>query len=113
MRADATGVPWKLDSPTPNRFFNVAAFQLPPQFFFGNSGRGVLDNPGTNNFNFSVMKNFRIREGHTLQFRSEFFNFFNHPLFNSPDINVDSVNFGRISSARENRQIQLGLRYEF
>jgi hypothetical protein len=107
------GVAWRLDNPTPTQFFNIAAFQLPAQFTFGNVGRGVVDAPGTNNFDFSLMKSFRLFEGHTLQFRFEFFNAFNHPLFNAPNMNVDSANFGRITSARAARQIQFGLRYQF
>ena len=76
-------------------------------------GRGVVVTPGTNNFDFSLMKAFRPVEGHTLQFRGEFFNAFNHPLFNTPNMNVDSANFGRITSARNARHIQFGLRYQF
>jgi hypothetical protein len=113
MRADATGIPWKLDNPQPERFFDTAAFRVPAQYTFGNAGRGVIDNPGTNNFDISVMKSFGIIEDHRLQFRAEFFNAFNHPLFNGPNISVDSSNFGRITSARAARQIQFGLRYDF
>jgi hypothetical protein len=113
MRADATGIPWKLDNPTPERFWNTAAFRVPQQYTFGNSGRGVLDNPGINNFDLSLMKNFRLFEAHSLQVRAEFFNAWNHPQFNAPNFNVDNVNFGRITSARPERQIQLGLRYQF
>ena len=114
MRASVVpGVAWRLDSPTPAEFFNTDALQLPPQYTFGNAGRGVVDTPGTNNFDFSAMKVFRLHEGHTLQFRAEFFDFFNHPLFNTPNTNVDNANFGRITSARAPRQIQFGLRYQF
>ena len=98
---------------TADRWFNTQAFATPPAFTFGNVGRGVVDAPGTNNFDFSLMKSFRLFEGHTLQFRFEFFNAFNHPLFNAPNMNVDSANFGRITSARAARQIQFGLRYQF
>jgi hypothetical protein len=113
MRADATGQPWMLDARSPQRFFNTAAFVLPPQFAFGNAGRGVIDNPGINNFDLSVQKNFRVLEGHALQFRAEFFDAFNHPRFGNPVIFVDNQNFGRITSAGDARQIQFGLRYEF
>jgi hypothetical protein len=114
MRANVVpGIDWHFDNPTPAQFFNTATFQLPAQFTFGNVGRGVVDTPGTNNFDFSLMKVFRPLEGHTLQFRGEFFNAFNHPLFNTPNMNVDSANFGRITSARNARQIQFGLRYQF
>ena len=114
LRADATGIRPELDHPTPDRYFNTDAFRLPPQFSFGNSGRGVLTMPGLNNFDFSVLKNFRIRESHALQFRAEFFNWFNHTQFGEPNVRVDDRNFGRIGSLlTPSRQVQFGLRYEF
>ena len=42
MRANVVpGVAWRLDNPTPAQFFNIAAFQLPAQFTFGNVGRNT------------------------------------------------------------------------
>jgi hypothetical protein len=35
-----------LDNPTPERWFNTAAFQFSTPFTFGNAGRNVLDGPG-------------------------------------------------------------------
>ena len=114
MRPDATGQPQRLDNPTPDRYFNTDAFVLPAEFTFGNSGRGVIAMPGINNFDFSIQKNLFITEGHKLQFRSEFFNTFNHTQFGQPNTDVDRTNYGRISSLLvPARQIQLGLRYEF
>jgi hypothetical protein len=114
MRANVVpGINWHLDNPTPAEFFNIATFQLPALYTFGNVGRGVVDTPGTNNFDFSLSKAFRLWERHTLQFRGDFFNAFNHALFNTLNMNVDSSNFGRITSARAARQIQFGLRYRF
>jgi hypothetical protein len=48
------------------------------------------------------------------EFRGEFFNAFNHAQFNLPDSNTENgANFGRISSARTPRLIQLGLKLLF
>jgi hypothetical protein len=66
-----------------------------------------------NNIDFSVLKNIVITERVTLQFRAEFFNLFNHPLFAEPDTNVDSTAFGRISRAGAPREIQFGLKFLF
>jgi hypothetical protein len=55
-----------------------------------------------------------IREGATLQFRSEFFNTFNHAQFNAPVTNVAAGNFGSITSTSVNpRLIQFALKYIF
>src|SRR5262249_37854842 len=51
---------------------------------FGNSGVGIVRGPGQANFDFSVTKVTRINEKKSIQFRSEFFNLFNHPQFALP-----------------------------
>jgi hypothetical protein len=115
MRADVVpGQSWTTGPQTPDQFFNIAAFRLPAEFTFGNSGRGVVDTPGRQNFDFSLQKYFRLPiEGHRLQFRWELFNGLNHTNFSTPNMTVDNRNFGRITSASAARQMQFGLRYEF
>jgi outer membrane receptor protein involved in Fe transport len=52
----------------------------------GTAGRNTERTRGVNNFDFTVQKQFRLTEGKTLQFRTEFFNVFNHPQFGSVSI---------------------------
>jgi len=104
---------WKLDNPKPERWFNTSAFVIPPQFTFGNAGRGVLIGPGTVNFDFSLFKNFNFAEERRLQFRSEFFNIFNHANFDLPNRLADTPQFGRIFSASDGRRVQFALKYIF
>ncbi len=103
----------KLDNPTPERWFNTAAFAIPPFGSFGNSGRNILDGPSYKNVNFSLVKNTRVREFTIIQFRTEFFNLFNHPNFGLPDNFVGSPSFGRLVSADSPRRIQFGLKLLF
>jgi hypothetical protein len=98
---------------TLDRWFNTAAFSRPASFTFGTSGRTVIDRPGARDFDFSAMKVFRLTEKHRLQFRAEFFNFFNHPSFGGPNINVDNPGFGAIRSGGGGREGQLALKYIF
>jgi len=98
---------------TPQQWFNTAAFALGPAGQYGNAGRNVITVPGILNFDFSLVKNFRVREGHSLQFRSEFFNSFNHAQFDPPNTVFGTANFGRIFSAGDGRQIQFALKYKF
>lgn len=64
-----------------------------------------------NNIDISMIKNIQIVERLTLQFRVESFNSFNHTIFNGPDTNPTSGNFGRITSASNlPRTYQLALR---
>ncbi len=103
----------KLDDPTVERWFNTNAFAFPLPGSFGNSGRNVVDGPGFQNVNFSVVKNTLLNEDLNLQFRAEFFNLFNHPNFDLPDNFVGSPTFGRIISAQSPRHIQFGVKLIF
>jgi hypothetical protein len=111
-RPNVTGDP-NLSNPTPDRWFNTAAFAFPAQGTFGNAGRNILRGPGFQNVNASLMKNTQLTERLNLQFRAEAFNLFNHPNFNLPDNFLGSPTFGRISSARDPRHLQFGLKLLF
>jgi hypothetical protein len=97
----------------PNRWFNTAAFATPAPYTFGNAGRNTLDAPGLANVDISAIKNFRVAETTTIQFRGEFFNATNTPRFGTPSRTVNGAAFGRISSAGPARQIQFGLKVIF
>lgn len=95
------------------QWFNTSAFAFPAPGTFGNAGRNILDGPGFQNVNASLVKNTALTERVNLQFRAEAFNLFNHPNFNLPDNFLGSPTFGRITSARDPRHIQFGLKLLF
>jgi hypothetical protein len=103
----------RLDNPTPERWFNTAAFQFARPFSFGNAGRNVLDGDGYQNVNFSLVKNTSLRESLNLQLRAEFFNLFNHPNFDLPDNFLGSPSFGSVRSAQSPRRVQFGVKLLF
>jgi len=111
-RPNVVGNP-EISNRTPERWFNTAAFAFPAPGTFGNAGRNILDGPDFQNVNASLMKNTALTERVNLQFRAEVFNLFNHPNFNLPDNFLGSPTFGRISSARDPRHIQFGLKLLF
>ena len=115
--ADATGISPFPDNPTVNKFWNIEAFNTTnPDLLYraGNVGRNVLRTPGVKNWDASLMKDFQIREGHSLQFRWESFNLPNHPNWNSPSTDITNpAAFGKITSARSMRSMQFGLKYRF
>jgi hypothetical protein len=83
---------------------------------YGNTGVGILLGPGQFNFDTSLIKTTRIREKHIVQFRAEFFNFFNHPQFANPaNLAVSTAStFGQITSTSVNPRImQFALKYNF
>ncbi|MBI4904585.1 MAG: TonB-dependent receptor [Acidobacteria bacterium] len=122
-RPNSTGVSAKLDNPTPERWFDTTQFVNPPNFTYGNLGRVLPDvrGPGVVNFDLSIIKDTRLWERVKLQFRAEMFNFVNHTNYGNPAVgfspgpnglNVSST-FGTITSARDPRIIQFGLRVVF
>ena len=63
---------------------------------------------------FSIFKNFKYRERLTVQFRAEWFNAFNHPIFNNPGTQVARGGSGRVAAqANLPRQTQLALKIIF
>jgi hypothetical protein len=111
-RPNVVGDP-ALGERTPERWFNTAAFAFSPRGTFGNAGRNILDGPGYQNVNASLVKNTALTERFNLQLRAEVFNLFNHPNFNLPDNFLGSPSFGRITSARDPRHIQFGVKVLF
>ena len=103
----------ELSNPTTDEWFNTDAFVFAAPGTFGNAGRNILDGPGFQNFNVALVKNTVFSERVNVQFRAEAFNFFNHPNFNLPDNFLGSPTFGRITSARDPRHIQFGLKLLF
>jgi hypothetical protein len=97
-----------------NLWFDPGAFTTPPAFTWGALGRNSLNAPALYNFDLSVGKKFRFSETRELQFRSEFFNAFNHPQFGLPNSTVGVGGAGTITSTqRSNRQMQFALRFAF
>lgn len=84
---------------------------------YGNVRIGAVRGPGNDNWDMALTKTSRvggIRENATLDFRTEFFNAFNHPEYSSPGTGTASTTYGEItSSAGSPRLIQFALRYIF
>jgi hypothetical protein len=106
------GVPIYLHTGDRTRFLNPAAFAIPAFGTFGNLGRGVIRGPAINNVDFSINKNWRMRERYGLQFRAEMFNALNHPNFVAISNNI-SGGFGTLSATQSHREIQFGLKFSF
>lgn len=111
---DSTG---KLVNAVPNQ---APAFQIQPAFtlrtaslYFGN-----LRNQWGPDFNLSLVKKTRLREGLDLELRADALDFFNHPLFGGdPTIVATSPNFGKLirnnGQTNEPRQVQISARLVF
>ncbi|PYT41276.1 MAG: hypothetical protein DMG45_13910 [Acidobacteria bacterium] len=94
---------------------------------FGNLGRNIYRGPFQQNWDFSLIKNFKLTERQSLRFTTDFFNIWNHVNFANPSINdVETIThdnlgnptsdgpFGKIfSTVGTPRLIQFSLRYTF
>jgi hypothetical protein len=108
---------------TPCRhWLNSAAFAIPAIGQYGNVGKGQFTGPGFWNWDMGLFKNFPLTERFTLQFRSEFFNTFNHPNFatdangtnaKTPVQTVSGAGFGNILAANNPRIMQFALKVIF
>ncbi len=100
-----------------NEWFNTSCFVDPPPGVLGNAARSELFGPNFINFDISLFKTFplsRIREGTSLQFRSEFFNIFNHPQFFQPGTDEGGADFGHVLATVNNpRLVQFALKLIF
>jgi hypothetical protein len=76
---------------------NPGAFVAPRGLTFGNAGRNSFNNPKRLNFDMSILKNFKIRESSSLEFRAEVFNIFNHTQFRVYDPNIGNTSNNTIT----------------
>jgi len=94
---------------TPTEWFNTSCFTLNAPLTFGNSGRNIVNGPNFKNYDFSVIKNTKIREQASVQFRAEFFNIFNRPNFALPNNVLTSPAFGSLFQTPDVAQNNVGL----
>src|SRR5271154_3892551 len=97
-------------------YFNAAQF---PENALGTPGtarRRFFYGPGMDNYDIALLKNVRLTEAKSLQFRIEAFNAFNHAQFfgaQAVDGNIDSSTFGNVISAAPPRLVQFGAKFFF
>jgi hypothetical protein len=88
-----------LSHPTIQNWYNVAAFAQPVPGTFGDEGRNTLVGPDLSEVDFSLGKNFALKEGIGLQFRIDGYNIFNHPSFAIPNTGVAFASDGTPTSS--------------
>jgi hypothetical protein len=113
QRADLVGNPFpegfKPGGPRRLRL-DPAAFAIPRRGTFGNSGRNIIRDAPTNQWDINLAKDFRLGDRMRLEFRTEVFNLWNHTQFNQFDNTVNNPTFGTWRSASAPRIVQFGLK---
>jgi hypothetical protein len=112
-----TGDP-RLDNPTRDRWFDTGVFGVQDTFtprsnpwtFDG------LDGPSVFLADMTLTKAFRLPNSNRIEARIEAYNAFNNVVWDIPDLNISSANFGKVTRKRidgTGREIQIGVRYVF
>jgi len=97
-------------------YFNAALFSNNALGTPGDASRRYFYGPGMVNFDMALLKNLRLTESTSLQFRLEGFNVFNHAQFFGPqavDGNISSSTFGDVVRAAAPRLVQAGMKLTF
>lgn len=85
---------------------------VPTNFAYGNAGRNLVRYDGVETVDFSLFKNFPIKERFKFQFRFESFGLFNHTNFAAPGSTINTSAFGNVTGTNTltpgGRNIQLG-----
>jgi hypothetical protein len=114
QRPNYTGAPLYLNTNDATQFLNPAAFARPAPGQMGTLGKGAVRGKPITTIDFSVAKNWRFKERYGIQFRTEFFNLFNHTNFIGYNLDISQPTaFGLLTSAQSPREIQLGLKFTF
>jgi hypothetical protein len=79
----------------------------------GNEKRGAITGPGFNRLDLGLFRNFKIHEGIVFQLRGETFNTLNHTNLGPPSVAGASSAFGTITTARDNRIMQVAGKFTF
>ena len=89
----------------------------------GNAPRSICCQPGINNWDMGIFKGFQLGERLRMEFRTEFYNIWNHTQFYSVDGNISDIGtapnnyldgtFGLAQKVRDPRLLQFGLKFLF
>jgi hypothetical protein len=103
------------DQRTPLHFFDTTAFAIPGSGLFGDAGRNTIAGPGTIQFNMSAGRFMRFGKDNQrrIDFRWDATNLFNTPSFTGLGTALGSSNYGRVSGARQMRNMNVSMRVSF
>ena len=98
---------------TADRWFDTGAFALQAPFTFGSALRNSVIGPGFANVDLAFAKTWRLPRTSQLELRWEIFNVLNRANLDVPNRIFGSPDFGRVSSAKNPREMQFGARVVF
>jgi hypothetical protein len=96
-----------------SEWFNTADFVQNAIGTYGNIGKNSLRGPRLFTTDLALLKNGKLGERFSYEFRAEFYNAFNNVNFGNPDAGLQDSNFGAITSAGDPRILQMALKVKF
>ena len=103
-----------VSNPSPEQWFNTAAFTSPAEYTWGNVGRNSMRSDWKRGLDFSIFREFPITENKRFEFRADAFNVTNTPVWGFPHSSVTDSNFGRIFGTNStSRELQFALKLYF
>jgi hypothetical protein len=108
----------KLDSPTRDRWFDTTRFAVQDSFTPRNNPwiYDGLNGPAAAFTDMTLTKTFNLNSRYRLEARLEAYNVFNTIVWDQPDVNISSANFGKVTRKRvdsNGREMQIGVRFVF
>jgi hypothetical protein len=89
-------------------------FVIPAQFTYGNAGRNILRGDRLVQLDMSLIKNFKVTESKSFDFRAQVFNLTNTPSFGNPGGSTNLATGGQVTSTRNQpRLYEFGLKFNF
>jgi hypothetical protein len=89
-------------------------FVLPAQYTYGNAGRNILRGDRLVQLDMSLIKNFKVTESKSFDFRAQVYNLTNTPSFSSPGGSTNLATGGQVTSTRNQpRLYEFGLKFSF
>lgn len=104
---------WRVPNPTPDRWFDPAAFAPNTPGVWGSAARGMIRGPAYVNTDMALSRTFALWGDRKLETRVEAFNAFNRFQPGNPVVDFASTNFGKIVTAEDPRILQFALKFTF
>ena len=113
LRANYTGAPIDVSSPSVDDFFNTGAFTVPGTGLFGTSPRNVIIGPGTRQLDAQLSRDVLLGGTHAVTLLVRASNLLNNVNYAAIDTYVNSPTFGQVLSVKPMRSMQVNLRFRF
>ena len=94
------------------QWFDPSPYSAPSPGTFGTCGNGTVRGPGLRTADIALHKEFLIQNENRIEFRAEFINFTNTPIYYAPSTAL-GPNLGKITKAQGPRNIQFALKFHF